>query len=307
MEIQYIEKEWSNKKLSNLAFGAWAIGGHLWGAADDEKSSKALLKAIDLGLTVVDTAPVYGMGHSEEVIGKTFKGIRENIFIATKAGLVWDDRGRISKNGSPKQIRLDVETSLKRLQTDYIDLIQLHWPDENVPLVDSVGALDDIVKEGKALAYGVSNVDKMGLVALTDFNIVSNQIPYSLLDRSYQETIDYMREQGMTLIPYGVISKGLLTGKFKSDQKFKDVRRMDRLFSEDAYQESHKKAEKLTLLADKIGAKASQLAIRWMIDQNQDGFNLVGIRNEKQLIVNIASYEIRWDVEIKQAVDEIFS
>ncbi|MDD2337909.1 MAG: aldo/keto reductase, partial [Geobacteraceae bacterium] len=157
--IEYTTLGSSNIRVSKVCLGTWAIGGWMWGGSDDEESIRTIRTAIDKGLNFIDTAPAYGFGHSEEVVGKALKGYvkREKVVIATKAGLDWDDKGNVFRNSTRERILSEIDNSLQRLQTDYVDLYQIHWPDPLVPIEETAQVMADLLKAGKIRSVGVSN------------------------------------------------------------------------------------------------------------------------------------------------------
>ena len=227
----------SSLRVSPVILGAWSYGGWYWGGAEDDASIRAINAAIDAGITSIDTAPVYGFGRSEEVVGRAISGRREEVQILTKVGLRWDtDEGahffdtedvngktwRITRNLRPDSIRLEVERSLKRLGVDHIDLVQCHWPDPSTPIPDSMGALAALVEEGKVGAVGVSNFSPEQMAEATatlgSVPLASNQINYSLMYRkSVEATLAKCAELSVPVISYFPLANGLLSGRYDAD------------------------------------------------------------------------------------------
>ena len=206
--------------LTEIGFGAWAIGGpweYGWGAVDDEQSVRTIHRALEHGINWIDTAAVYGLGHSEEIVGQALKGRRKKVFIATKCGMVWDVKRHVKIHASPKSIRREIEESLKRLQTDYIDLYQIHWPDPETPIEDSWGTLVRLNEEGKIRYVGVCNFDvpllqKCNAIA----PVQSLQPPYNLLRRKIEsEILPYCLKHDIGVVAYSPMQSGLLSGKFE--------------------------------------------------------------------------------------------
>ena len=243
----------SSLQVPLVSFGAWAIGGWYWGGADDEASLAALRAALDSGLTAIDTAPMYGFGRSEELVGRALAGRRAGVVVMTKAGLRWDDaRGErffdtegpggrkvaIYRNSRPDSLRHEVEQSLRRLALDTIDLLQVHWPDPTTPLAETMGALLDLRRAGKLRAIGVSNFGTELLdearAALGDVPLASVQSRYSLLSRGIErDVLPYAREHGIGVLAYSPLEQGLLTGKVGPERTFPagDGRTKQPLFS----------------------------------------------------------------------------
>jgi aryl-alcohol dehydrogenase-like predicted oxidoreductase len=273
---------------SRIALGTWAIGGWMWGGNTDlDESVYTIRSAIARGITLIDTAPVYGFGRSEEIVGMALsEGLRDRAVIATKAGLEWRD-GKVWRNSSPVRIRKEVEDSLRRLRTDYIDLYQVHWPDPLVPIQETAGALARLLKEGKIRAIGVSNyspaqMDEFRKVA----PIHSVQPPYNLFEREAESGIlPYAAQHDMAVLCYGALCRGLLTGAITRATQFKgdDLRRDDPKFQEPRFSQYLAAVTALDRYAReryRLGVLA--LAVRWVLDQG-DTIALWGARRPPQL------------------------
>jgi aryl-alcohol dehydrogenase-like predicted oxidoreductase len=227
-------------ELPIVSLGTWAIGGWYWGGSDDEESIRAIREAIELGTTAIDTAPVYGFGHSEKIVGKAIQDRRDKVLLMTKVGLRWDDpRGdvyfdtvdahgrelRVRKNARPDSVKLEVERSLERMKVQVIDLVQLHWPDPATPIAETMGALLELRKQGKLRAIGVCNYDAAQMAeasrALGDVPLASNQIKYSLVARrAEQEVLPWAREHEVGVLAYSPLEQGLLSGKIDEKRRF---------------------------------------------------------------------------------------
>src|SRR5450759_2988505 len=229
----------SDLKVSELAFGAWAIGGWLWGGADSKDAIKAVETAVDHGMTTIDTAAVYGFGLSEELVGKATRGKRDRVQILTKFGLSWNEtKGEFffaSQNNRGKDINIyrysskdkvisDCDKSLKRLGTDYIDLFQIHWSDPTTPVSETMEALDILVKKGKIRAGAVCNYSlELMVEAGNTYQIVSNQVPFSMVNRTIEtDIVPYCIEKKIGVLAYSPLQRGLLTGKIKQGHKFNE-------------------------------------------------------------------------------------
>ncbi|HLU49536.1 MAG TPA: aldo/keto reductase, partial [Planctomycetota bacterium] len=230
----------SDIEVSRVILGAWAIGGGMWGGTDVERSIETIRASLDAGVTTIDTAPAYGFGLSEEIVGRAIAGRRNEVVIATKCGLRWDrDDGafrfelptpeggvaRIHHNLKPDSIREECEASLRRLRTDHIDLYQIHWPDPIHPLEDSLAELVRLRDEGKVRAIGVSNFSVPELeTALSEASIVSDQPQYNLLDRRIEkDVLPWCRAHDVGVICYSPMARGLLTGKIAVDHQFPET------------------------------------------------------------------------------------
>lgn len=309
-----------------VTFGAWAIGGLFWGGNEDKEGIEAIQAAIDEGIDAIDTAPVYGCGHSEELVGQAVAGRRDKVKLLTKCGLRWEEDGgqfyfklehtpsgqpvTIYKNVRAESIIRECEQSLKRLRTDYIDLYQVHWPSETAPAQETVGALNRLKEQGKILEFGVSNYKSQQLrEALKYGPIVSDQVKYNLLERSIeQDELPYCKQRGLGVIAYSPMAMGLLTGKVTEDREFpaSDIRSTDPLFSKASRRKVLKALEEIRPIADGHGASFSQIAVAWVIAQPGVTTALVGARNAKQARENAKAAEITLsDDEIKR-IREVF-
>jgi len=272
--MEYTQLSNLDFEISRITLGTWAIGGWMWGGTDEKVSLQTILTALEQGLTTIDTAPVYGFGKSEELVGKAVKeyGNRDKIQLATKAALEWDDRQRIRRNASPERIRQEVEDSLRRLQTDYIDIFQIHWPDHNTPFKDTAATMLQLQKEGKIRAIGVSNFspEQMDEFRQTAPIHVS-QPPYNLFEREIEaEVKPYCEENNIATLTYGALCRGLLTGKMQEDSTFEgdDLRKMDPKFKGDRYKQYLAAVHQLHEFAkEHFGKTVRDLAVRWILDK----------------------------------------
>jgi aryl-alcohol dehydrogenase-like predicted oxidoreductase len=295
----------SDLEISVIGFGAWGIGGApFWSTEGDHPSCKAILKAFDLGVNFFDTAPVYGFGHSEELLGKTLKPVRDKVILATKCGLVWDKEqlGAIKKNASKTSILKEVEQSLRRLQTDRIDLYQVHWPDVDTEQDETMEALLEIQAQGKIRHIGVSNYSAAQMQeCLKVGNLVSLQPEYSLLERSIEaETVPFCIENEIGIIAYSPLSSGVLTGKYDKATKFKDWRSKGIIgtFTGEAYENNIDKVDRLKALAKADGKTCAQMAVNWVTAQRGLTTALVGVKNEKQMEENL--HAVGWELSADQ-------
>lgn len=291
---------------SVVAFGGWAVGGWFWGGADDKESVNAILAAVDAGITLIDTAPVYGMGRSEEVVGKAIKGIRDRVVLATKCGLVWHiDKGnhhldvagqRVHRYLGAESIRYEVEESLRRLQTDYIDLYQTHWQDETTPIEETMGALLELKQQGKIRAIGVSNATVEDMYAYRKLGpLDSDQEKYSMLERRMElEQLPYCEENGVAVLAYSPLAQGLLTGKVTPERQLApgDMRAKTPLFVREKREEVLVFLEDVRPVAEAHGATLAQLAIAWTVAQPGLTHALVGARSHMQAAENAAAGDL---------------
>ena len=307
---------------SAIAFGAWAIGGWKWGGADADASVKAVQASLDAGVDFIDTAAVYGFGLSEEIVGNAIAGRpRENIVLATKCGLRWDtetrtlhaesEGHRIFRTLEPASIRWELEQSLQRLGTDYIDLYQTHWPDPDTELSEVVATLDALVAEGKIRAWGLCNETPERLTAAADLGALStDQERYSLLDRE-QDTanLPVCEEHDLGFLCYSPIAQGLLTGKMDGKREFAegDLRIGNPRFTPAVLDAVQAVLAPVKSLARDRGVTTEQLVLAWTLQQSGVSHVLVGTRDIEQAVANAAAGAIELDSEelalITQAAD----
>src|ERR1700741_4752215 len=209
--------------LGRVGLGTWAIGGWMWGGSDETECIRAIQHAVDTGINLIDTAPVYGFGHSEEIVGKALAegGRRDKAVLATKVALEWVD-GKVYGNSTPQRIREEIEDSLRRLRTDRVDLYQVHWPDPLVRIEDTAETLLELQREGKILALGVSNYSPAQMDAWRSVApLHSTQPPYNIFEREIEaDVLPYALEHKLLVLSYGAICRGLLSGKVTAARKF---------------------------------------------------------------------------------------
>jgi methylglyoxal reductase len=320
----------SGVEVSAVAFGAWAIGGWQWGGSDDAAARAALLAGLDAGLTSIDTAPVYGFGHSEQVIGRALAGRRAQAQILTKVGLVWEEeRGefffegsdqngvtrRVYKNSRPDSIRREVEASLRRLAVEQLDLVQIHWPDPTTPLADSLGALSELRTAGKLRAIGVSNFKPAQLEeaqrVLGDVPLASTQERYSLVARGIEaEVLPKARAQGIAVLAYSPIEQGLLSGRVSSARTFPpgDNRTKRGTFSAENRTLVNALLERVARpAAVRLDASLAQVVIAWTLAQPGITSALVGARTPEQARENARAGELELTTAEIAAIDRGFA
>jgi len=291
----------SDIEVSVIGLGCWAIGGWMWGGTDDEKAIAAIQKAIDVGMVFLDTAAIYGFGHSEQIVGKAIEGRREEIVLATKCGLVWDHatdnlsfvdkEGRaIYRDLTKENILKEAEESLRRLKTDWVDLYQCHRPDDLTPAEETMEALNLLLEQGKIRAIGVSNFPVKMIKDFRQYGTVhSDQPRYSMLDRTIEaEHLPYYRENNMGILAYSPLEQGILTGKVTLDREFPelDYRRDRPWFQKKNLKRALDFLEKLKPMAADHGKTLAQLAANWVICQDELMVPLVGARTPEQVIEN---------------------
>ena len=299
-------------ELTVVGFGAWAIGGPWefgWGQVDDETSVKAIHRALDLGINWIDTAAVYGLGHSEEIVAKAVKGIRDKVFIATKCGMVWDENRKVKIHLGPSSVNKEIENSLRRLNTDHVDLYQFHWPDPHTPVEESWAAMVKLKEEGKVRYIGVSNFDVPLLKkCMAIAPVQSLQPPYNLLKREIEtEILPYCLQNGIGVVAYSPMMSGLLTGKFDIERVAPDDwRRRDRMFQEPLLSKEIAFIEKLRPIAAKYEKTVGQLAIAWVNMNPTVTSSIVGARNAQQVEENVAA-DFRVDGEDMNKIEQALS
>jgi aryl-alcohol dehydrogenase-like predicted oxidoreductase len=276
-------------KVSRIGLGTWAIGGLDWGAVPDDVAVATCLGAIERGINLIDTAPIYGHGRSEEIAGKAIRahGRREAFFIATKAGLEWNERG-VFANSTADRLRQEIEASLRRLGTDYIDLYQVHWPDTLVPVAETATLLAGFQREGKVRALGVSN---FSVAQMREFRsvvpLVSNQLPYNLFERQIDEEIlPWCAENGVAVLTWSTLCRSLLGGRIKRGMTFdeKDIRHVDPKFQEPRFSQYMSAVERLAAFAQEhYGKTVLELAARWVLDRPGISVALWGAHRPDQL------------------------
>jgi aryl-alcohol dehydrogenase-like predicted oxidoreductase len=273
LNLELNEIPGTSLKVSPVAIGTWAIGGWMWGGTDEAESVATIRSAFEHGINIVDTAPVYGFGRSEEIVGKAIAEgrLRSDVLIASKAGLQWDN-GKVSRNASSARIMQEIEDSLRRLRTDYIDIYQVHWPDPLVTIEETAEAMHALLKQGKIRAIGVSN---FSVLQMERFRRVAPlhvlQPPYNLFERGIEaDLLPYCRENKIATLGYGALCRGLLSGRMKSGTVFTgdDLRRSDPKFVEPRFAQYVAAVQKLDRLAQqRFGKRVIHLAVRWMLDQ----------------------------------------
>jgi len=307
----------SDLNVSVVTFGAWAAGGWMWGGADRLEAIKAIQTGFDYGVTSIDTAPVYGQGTSEEIVGEAIKGIpRDKVQIMTKYGLNWEDtKGEFyfsSKNNQGKPIDIyrysgkqsiirECETSLRLLGTDYIDLYQIHWADPTTPVQETMEAVAQLIKEGKVRYAGVCNYNVALMKEAAKYiDLVSDQVSYSMVKRDIeQDLVPYLIENNKSVLAYSPLQRGLLSGKIKPGHSFAegDTRVDQPYYSDKNIPLINAFLEKLKPLANEKNATLSQLVIRWTVEQPGITIALVGARNAAQSIENAMAAQLKLSSE----------
>ena len=288
--LEYINIEGTNLVSSRIALGTWAIGGWMWGGTDEKESIRTIHAALDQGIKLIDTAPIYGYGRSEEIVGEALRqhGRRESVILATKVGIDWTN-GKIERNCTRQRILQELEDSLRRLRTDYIDIYQVHWPDPLAPVEETAATLRELHEQGKIRAIGVSNyspgeMDRFKAIA----PLHTIQPPYNLFEREIErDVLPYALGRGITALTYGALCRGLLSGAMNADRQFAkdDMRKTtDPKFQRPHFAEYLNAASKLDAFArENYGKRVIHLAVRWLLDQPGVGVALWGARHPEHL------------------------
>jgi aryl-alcohol dehydrogenase-like predicted oxidoreductase len=305
---------WTDLNLTTIGLGTWAIGGGDWtwgwGPQDDEESMAAIIRSIEKGINWIDTAPAYGLGHSEEIVGKALKKLQRRPIVATKCGIEWDNNRKSTHELKGESIRREVEASLKRLGVDVIDLYQIHWPEPDSELEPAWQQIANMVKEGKVRYAGVCNCSIEQLKRIQPIHpVASLQPPYSMIERGAEESglLDYCREHNIGVVAYSPMQKGLLTGKFNKQRvqelPAEDHRRNDPNFQEPRLTANLDLVKKLTILAKKHGKTPAQMAIAWVLRRPEVTSAIVGARRPSQVEETVLAGDLVLSLEDINTID----
>ena len=312
--------------VSVVGFGAWAIGGWMWGGADENQAVAAIQAAIDHGINLIDTAPAYGFGRSEEIVARAIHDRRDKIVLATKCGLIWDreegefmfhaDHAGVTRRASekkiyrclrPDSIRAELELSLKRLKTTHVDLYQTHWQEATTPIADTMAMLMKLKEQGKIRAIGVSNANLAQLQAYGPID--SDQEKYSMLDRELEHNgmLDYCHRQNVAVLAYSPMANGLLTGKIRPDRRYEpgDLRKDNRRFAPANVERVDAMLDQLQPIARRHQATIGQLVIAWTAAKPGMTCVLCGARNPQQAIENAAAGQITLSADEVEAMGKL--
>jgi len=312
--------ELGGKTVSRVGLGTWAIGGMEWGEVPTAQAVSTVLAALERGINLIDTAPIYGHGRSEEVIGQAIRehNQREDFFVATKAGLSWE--AGVFTDSTEKRLRQELEDSLRRLQTEYIDLYQIHWPDPLIPIEETAALLESFRREGKVRALGVSN---FSAAQVREFQkaapLASNQIPFNLFERSCaaggccargENLLKTCNEGKIAVLTWSSLCRSLLGGRMQRGMTFdqKDIRSIDPKFQEPRFSQYMDATDALTRLAhERFGKSLPELAVRWVLDQTGVSVALWGAKRPDQLnaAVGVTGWEI--DAESMAEIDRMIA
>ena len=314
----------SELELSVITFGAWAAGGWMWGGTERKDAVDAIRASYDVGVHSIDTAPIYGQGLSEEIVGEAIKGLpRDKVQILTKFGMRWDlakgDPAGASKNNAGEDIQIykyagresiveECENSLRRLGTDYIDLYQIHWPDRSTPIAETMEAVAQLIQQGKVRYAGVCNYDETQLAeALRYVPLVSNQVPYSMVKRQIESAVvPYCQQHHLSILAYSPLERGLLTGKMLPGHQFAegDHRAGLYYFRNDNLQRVQEFMDHLRPMATEKRCSLSQLVLAWTVRRPGITVALVGARNRDQALQNAAAMNVNLTEAEMQSINE---
>ncbi|HEV3396281.1 MAG TPA: aldo/keto reductase [Xanthobacteraceae bacterium] len=307
-EMEYLAAPF---KISRIALGTWAMGGWMWGGTNEDESIRTIHAALDRGINLIDTAPVYGFGRSEEVVGRALAqdGRRRQAVIATKVGLAWTD-GKPYRNAGRSRIVREVDDSLRRLQTDVIDIYQVHWPDPATPIEETAEAMAALYRAGKIRAIGVSNFSPADMDAFRAVApLHTAQPPYNLFERGSENSVlPYARDKGLTTLVYGSLCRGLLSGRMNAGTGFTgdDLRRNDPKFQLPRFRQYIAAVERLDRFAQaNYGKRVIHLALRWLLDRPGVGVALWGARRPDQLAPAADVMGWRIDAGAMREIDRI--
>ena len=300
------------RRVSRVALGTWAMGGWMWGGTDERAAVATIRAALDQGISLIDTAPAYGFGVSEEIVGRALgvASLRSHAVIATKVGLEWRD-GKVYRNATRERIMREIDESLRRLRTDYIDIYQVHWPDPLVPIEETAEAMRTLYDQGKIRAIGVSN---FSVAQMERFRRVAPlhvlQPPYNLFERAIEaEILPYCRASNIVTLGYGALCRGLLSGRMRTDTHFEgdDLRRLDPKFQPPRFAQYLSAVRQLDQLArDRFNRRVIHLAVRWMLDQGIS-VALWGGRHPDQLQAALGVSGWSLDAATRRTIDLILS
>ncbi|MEW6543553.1 MAG: aldo/keto reductase [Nitrospirota bacterium] len=311
--MEYRELGVTGLKASVVGLGTWVIGGWMWGGAEDRESLAAIRRAIELGVNLIDTAPIYGHGRSEELVGRAVaeSGQRDRLILATKVGLEWDEaRTRVWRNSGRARILREVEESLRRLRTGVIDLYQVHWPNPATPFEETMETLVAVQRQGKIRFIGLSNFTQAQVEqcrAVGPVHVL--QPPFNLFERAAQETglLDFCQTRRIGALIYSPLCRGLLSGKYRGTETFTegDVRRLDPKFQGERFRDYVACTDRLATVAKRRGKTVGQLAVRWCLDQRGVTVALCGARRPEQIEENVGAADWRLTAEEQQEINRI--
>jgi len=307
---------YTDLKLTTVGLGTWAMGGpwqYGWGPQDDSQAIAAILRALQLGINWLDTAPIYGLGHSEQLVGKALKQTSVKPFIATKCGLLWDDKRQRVYCLKRESIREECHASLKRLGVEVIDLYQMHWYEPEQDIEQAWEEMAKLMDEGKVRYIGVSNFNVSQIKRVQEIApVASLQPPYSMLSRQVEdELLDYCMENNIGVVAYSPMQRGLLTGKFSHQRlaglPLDDHRRRSPDFQEPQFSATLELVERLREIAERNGRTCAQLAISWVLRRSEVTAAIVGARSPDQIVETAAASDWNLGAEETQEIEQLLA
>lgn len=305
----------TGEEITTIGLGTWAIGGggwqFGWGPQDDARSIEAIHRALDLGINWIDTARVYGLGHSEEIVGRAIADRRDDVILATKCGRQWNEDGTIFGRLSAASVRKECESSLRRLGVDVIDLYQIHWPDPDSEIEEAWTEIARLIDEGKVRYAGVSNFNLRQLKRVQKIHSVASlQPPYNMLERDVEEALlPYCKENGIGVVVYSPMMSGLLTGKFSEDRMESlaedDWRHRNRHFVQPEFSVNLELVERLRRIARKLELSVPQLAIAWTLRRPEVTSAIVGARRPDQIEETAAAGNVELGKEVVAEIERL--
>ncbi|MCP3853550.1 MAG: aldo/keto reductase [Actinomycetia bacterium] len=301
---------------SAIGFGTWEMSTTMYGSIDVTEAARAVNAAIDAGITLFDTAEVYGPFHSEELLAKALGKRRDQIILVTKVGFQYDDMKVTGTNSQPEHVIARTDSCLERLDTDVIDLMLIHWPDHDTPIEDTMGALEQLKTDGKIRHYGVSNFNvEMMETCQQHGSLAANQVGYHMFDRRMEaEVLPWCHANDVGYMSYGSLGFGLLTGAFTADTTFEKGDWRARggafglpLFEAEPFAQEVRVADRLVELAKEHDKSLAQMAISWVLGHEAVSVALVGMRNEHELNENVAATEWKLTDDIRAQIDQVFA
>lgn len=314
--MKYIKFGRSDLEVSRIALGCWQAGKFGWGKVEDEDIIRGIQVGVDeLGINFIDTADIYGFGHSEKVVGQAIKGRRDKVVIATKVGIRWDRQNpsmqTVKRDLSKDYILKAVDESLERLQVDVIDLYQCHWPDPETPVEETAEAMEKLCEMGKVRWWGVSNFSVESMKKILELgckHFVSDQPPYNLLEREIEKDIlPFCKENSIAIMAYSPLAMGLLTGKYRTEPQFEgfDWRKYNEFFSGEKFEKVVEAIDKSIHIAQKHGVKFGQIAVAWVLAKGVE-VAICGFKNEKQVRENAKAVDVRLSEDEIKELEENF-
>lgn len=296
--------------ITPIGLGTWVMGGSWWGGSDKEESKATILAALESGINLVDTAPAYGQGIAETIVGEAIKEFgRKNVILSTKAGLRWDEKGDVTRNCSPESLEYELDMSMQRLQTDYIDIYHLHWPDFKTPMKDVMRKMNEFKKAGKIRAVAVSNLSiEQMQECLEEGYLDGCQPPLNMFEReSEKEILPLCQQNQLGVLSYGAICRGLLSGKFTKESQFKegDMRSFDPKFQPSNFEQYINAVEDLKKVAAELNISVAQLAVAWTFHQKGVTCALVGARRPEQIKENAAAGDVKLEQDTLDKIEQI--